>query len=178
MFLMAMVAAAGIPVPATDQAMTAAYVDLCTRDGGVPQGVLALADREGWRSGGPGAPKGFDPAHDRFILAGDATLELDVRENMVRDERFDTCGITTAGPQAALAADVQAMLGFAPALHIGTSATFYATRENGVWKDASKLTRAEFAAAKAAGKFYSVVAGSTGTSSTVFSLRIRPAGSD
>ena len=173
MFLMAMLAAAAV-VPGTAGAMTAAYDTLCVQGDDSPQVVLALAERNGWRSGGPGAPKEFDPAFDRFIQAGDATLMLDVRAMTSHGERRETCGISTASPQPALVADVQALLGFAPSFHLASSATFFAVRQNGMWKDGAKLTRAEFAAAKAAGKFYSVVVGGTATHATVFSLRVRP----
>lgn len=171
MFLMAMAAA----VSGTGGAMAAAYDILCTGQDGSPGAVLALADRAGWRSAGPGMPDGFDPAFDRFILAGDATLKLDVRETIVRDERLASCGISTPAPQPGLVADVQAMLGFAPALNLATSATFFALREGGRWKNASALSPAELAAAKAAGKFYSIIAAGTEKSATLVSLRFRPA---
>lgn len=173
MFLMTMAAAAA--VPETGLAMTAAYDALCMKGDGSPQAVLAQADRNGWHRGGSGAPTDFDPAFDRFLQAGDATLILDVRETASHGERRAICGISTALPQPALIADVQAMLGFAPSFHVAASATFFALRENGKWKDGSKLTRAEFAAAKAAGKFYSVVVGGTAHRTTVFSLRVQPA---
>ena len=146
MFLMAMAAAAA--VPGTGGAMAAAYDTLCTGRDDSPGAVLALADRAGWRSAGPGMPEAFDPAFDRFTIAGDATLKLDVRETIVRDERLASCGISTQVPEPGLVADVQAMLGFAPALNLATSATFFALREDGRWRDAKAVSRAEFAAAK------------------------------
>jgi hypothetical protein len=173
MFLMAMAAAAA--VPGTGGAMAAAYDTLCTGQDSSPTAVLALADRAGWRSAGPGMPDRFDPAFDRFTIAGDATLELDVRETIVRDERLASCGISTPIAVPGLVADVQAMLGFAPALNLATSATFFALREDGQWRDAKAVSRAEFAAAKAAGKFYSIVAAGTEKTAALVSLRIRPA---
>ena len=175
MFLMAMAMAAAAAVPGTGGAMAAAYDALCTGRDDSPVAVLALADRAGWRSAGPGMPEAFDPAFDRFTIAGDATLKLDVRETIVRDERLASCGISTQVPEPGLVADVQAMLGFAPALNLATSATFFALREDGRWRDAKAVSRAEFAAAKAAGKFYSIVAAGTEKTATLVSLRIRPA---
>jgi hypothetical protein len=172
MFVMAMAAATA--APETAQAMTAAYQSLCVAGDGSPQAVLARADRSGWRRGGAGAPKAFDPAFDRFIQAGDGTLMLDVRENVSLGERRTVCGISTASPQPALVADVQAMLGIAPTYRAAASATFFALRENDIWSDGSKLSRAEFTVAKAAGKFYSVVVGGTEHDATVFSMRVRP----
>ena len=172
MLVMAMAAAAA--VPDSPQAMTTAYQSLCVTGDASPQSVLARADRSGWRRGGADAPKDFDPAFDRFIQAGDGTLMLDVRESVSLGERRTVCGISTGSPQPALIADVQAMLGVAPSYRAATSATFFAVRENGTWKDGSKLSRAEFAVAKAAGTFYSVVVGGTEHNATVFSMRVRP----
>ncbi|MFA6113106.1 MAG: hypothetical protein WC729_03920 [Sphingomonas sp.] len=171
---MAMAMAAAVAVPDSARAMTAAYESLCMAGDQSPQAVLALADRSGWRRSGADAPKNFDPAFDRLIRAGDATLMLDVRDSVSLGERRTICGISTASPQPALIADVQAMLGVAPTYHVAASATFFAVRENGTWKDGSKLTRAEFTVAKAAGTFYSVVVGGTDHDTTLFSLRVRP----
>jgi hypothetical protein len=172
MIVMAM--AAAVAVPDSARAMTAAYESLCMAGDQSPQTVLALADRSGWRRSGADAPKNFDPAFDRFIQAGNATLLLDVRDNVSVGERRTVCGISTSLPQPALIADVQAMLGIVPSYRLAASATFFAVRENGAWKDGSKLTRAGFAAAKAAGTFYSVVVGGTDHDTTLFSLRVRP----
>jgi len=171
-FLMAM---AAVPAtPDTARAMTTAYESLCATGDTSPQSVLARADSAGWRRGGADTPKDFDPAFDRYIRSGDETLLLDVRDSVSLGERRTMCGISTASPQPALIADVQAMLGIAPTYHVATSATFFALRENGAWKQGATLTRAEFAAAKAAGKFYSLVVGGTEHSTTIFSMRVQP----
>jgi hypothetical protein len=171
MILMAVLAA--VTAPATDKIMVTAYDQLCV-PGSASQAVLSRADRDGWQSSGPDKPKDFDTAADRFKTVGTATLKLSARETSGPGERFVTCGISVATAQPDLAADVQTMLGFAPALHFGTSANFFALRENDRWLDGSQLTGKDFAAAKAAGKFYSLLTLSHEGGSSVLSLQALP----
>ncbi len=171
MILMAVLAA--VTAPATDKIMVTAYDQLCV-PGSASQAVLSRADRDGWQNDGPGKPKDFDATADRFKVVGTATLKLSARETSARDERFVTCGISAATAQPDLVSDVQTMLGFAPALNFGTSANFFALRENDRWLDGSKLTGKEFAAAKAAGKFYSLLTLSHDGGASVLSFQALP----
>lgn len=171
MILMAVLAA--VTAPATDKIMITAYDQLCM-PGSASQAVLSRADHEGWQSSGPGKPKDFDAAADRFKTVGAATLKLSARETSGAGERFVTCGISAATAQPDLASDVQTLLGFAPAFNFGTSANFFALRENNRWLDGSKLTGKDFAAAKAAGKFYSLLTLSHDGGSSVLMFQALP----
>ncbi|WP_152616605.1 hypothetical protein [Sphingomonas sp. ERG5] len=171
MILMAVLAA--VTAPATDKIMMTAYDQLCV-PGSASQAVLSRADQAGWQSSGPGKPKDFDPSADRFKPVGTAILKLSARETGGHGELFVTCGISAATAQPDLVSDVQAMLGFAPALSFGTSANFFALRENDRWLDGSKLTGKDFAAAKAAGKFYSLLTLSHDGGAAVLSFQVLP----
>jgi hypothetical protein len=171
MILMAVLAA--VTAPATDKIMVTAYDEFCV-PGRAAQTVLSNADQDGWQSSGPGKPKDFDVTADRFKVVGTAILRLNARDTNEPSARFVTCGISVTTAQPDLASDVQAMLGFAPALHFGTSANFFALRENDQWLDGSKLTGKEFAAAKAAGKFYSLMTLSHEGGASVLSFQALP----
>ncbi|MGH6617382.1 hypothetical protein [Sphingomonas sp.] len=171
MILMAVLAA--VTAPATDKIMITAYDQLCV-PGSASQAVLARADQDGWQRSGPGKPKDFDVTADRFKVVGTATLTLNARDTNVPGVRFVTCGISVATAQPDLASDLQAMLGFGPALHFGTSANFFALRENGRWRDGSTLSGKDFAAAKAAGKFYSLLTLSHEGGAVVLSFEALP----
>lgn len=171
MILMAVLAA--VTAPATDKIMVTAYDQLCV-PGSPSQTVLSHADQDGWQSSGPDKPKDFDVTADRFKIFGTAILRLNARDTNEPSARFVTCGISVTTAQPDLASDVQAMLGFAPALHFGTSANFFALRENGRWQDGSMLSGKDFAAAKAAGKFYSLLTLSHEGGACVLSFQALP----
>lgn len=172
MLTMAMVMAAA--VSGAEPAMISAYSGLCTNPGDSQPQILARADREGWRRDGAGTPADFDATADRFKVVGDTVLKLVTSRREVADETIESCGISVLAPQPALWGDVAEMLGFAPAFEMSGSATFYALREDGAWRNGSGLSKADFAAAKAAGRFYSVMAVSSDSNASLFSLRIRP----
>lgn len=70
---------------------------------------------------------------------------------------------------------MQAALGFKPALDIGTTATFFAVSTGNSWRSGAGFSSAEFAAAKAAGRYYSIVASTTESYATIYALHVLPA---
>jgi hypothetical protein len=74
-----------------------------------------------------------------------------------------------------IVAAAQAALGFKPALDLGTSATFYAVRTGDAWQSGAGLNSSEFATAKAAGRFYSIVASTTESGAAIYALHVMPA---
>lgn len=68
-----------------------------------------------------------------------------------------------AVPANGLAAAAQDWLGFAPTFAMASSATYSALRAGDAWRSGAKLNSAEFAKAKADGRFYSIVVGDRGT---------------
>lgn len=159
-FFMAALAAVAPPVSAAragpvDHAL-AAFQAICATGPFTPDGALARADRQGWRSTGSELPKGFDAATMRIGPPASARLILTVSSNESSGERRDACGIGIESPTNGLASAVQQWLGFPPAMAIARSATFFAVRHNDEWLPGA-IGKAGFTEAKAEGRFYSIM---------------------
>jgi hypothetical protein len=154
--------------------MVSSFTALCVNGGPTAAAILSRADHAGWRASGDDLPAGFDPATDRIRRDGGSTIKLSVHENTVGTERFESCGVSAASAIPDTISTVQTMLGFAPAIRMGSSATFLATHDAAGWHDTSKLDRAAFSTAKAAGQVYSVMTNVSETGAAVFSLNPRP----
>jgi hypothetical protein len=152
----------GAPSTQAQQAVTS-FQQLCAAGPLSPKAVFARAEARGWRITGRDAPASFDPATQRLSPAGGPSLLLNVTTEASHGEQRDTCGIAIADPTSDLAAAAQGWLGFAPTFAMALSATYAALRAGDDWRSGAALTPAEFAKAKAEGRFYSIIVGNRGT---------------
>ena len=155
--------------------MVAEFEKLCGPQGQSTQAILAQADQAGWKTSADGAPKDFDPVTQRLKDSDQGLLKLSVATTQSAGEQRQACGLTSTSAIPGIAAAMQAALGFKPALDMGTTATFFAVSTGKAWKSGAGFTSPEFAAAKAAGRYYSIVAGSTESYATIFALHVLPA---
>lgn len=167
---------AGATTPSPTEIVAAAYARYCALPDSSQAAVLALADRDGWRIDGFGAPIGLDPSSQRFIGRDGVTLKLVTSERTVAGEVQDSCGISTTADLPDLVDATSALLGFAPAVGERSSATFFALHDAEGWHEGAGLDREAFVAAKARGQFFSVMTMSGEAGSSLFSLRFHPAG--
>jgi hypothetical protein len=150
------------------------FKSLCADGDPSPLHVFALADAEGWRRDGEGAPKDFEQTTDRFRVEGDRTLILRVIQSPNHGEEVETCGVSEDAPVAGLVNAMQTSLGFAPKISFGQSATFFALHTQEGWQDGGHLDQPGFLQAKAQGRFVSfAVLGGT-DASTILAVRARP----
>lgn len=156
------------------QPLASAFERFCSPQDIPTQAILARADRDGWQSKGPGQPKPFDRATERFKPSDRGILELTVSDTQSAGEQRETCGVSVAAAAPGIVAATQRLLGFAPALNLGTAATFYALRRGDRWQSGAALNHADFLAAKSEGRFYTIVAATTGASSSIYALRVMP----
>lgn len=165
--------------PVVDQAV-AAFQSLCGEVPLTPAAVLGRADREGWRSSGAGATKAFDHTSERLAPSGIGPLVLKVTSETSMGERRDACAIAIEVPTTGLAQVVRKWLGFEPSMALGRSATYFAVRKGEAWLPGG-LEGAEFARAKAEGRFYSIMVLDRGAEepdqgppATILLLRVMP----
>ena len=170
-FTLAAAASSAMPLPP----IVADFESFCGTQERSTQAVLAQADQAGWKSSATGAPKDFDPATQRLKNSDQGLLKLAVTTTQSAGEQRQTCGLTSTSAVPGIVAAAQAALGFKPALDMGTSATFYAVWNGGVWQSGAALKPSEFATAKAAGNFYSIVASTTDTGATIYALHVMSA---
>ena len=150
------------------------FQKFCVPPGASVQTVLAHADQDGWRKGGAGTPADFDPATQRLKDTDHGLLKLAVTTTLSRDSQELACGLSNSLSVPNLVPTMQAYLGFAPFLNMGTATTFYAVRSGTAWQSGAALSRPDFLKAQTEGRFYSIVVGSTETSSTIVELRVIP----
>jgi hypothetical protein len=170
---LAAVASSATPVPS----IVADFEKFCGPQGKSTQAILAQADRAGWKTNAAGAPRNFDPATERFKDSDQGLLKLAVATTQSAGEQRQVCGVSSASAVPGIAAATQTALGFKPALDMGTSATFFAVSTGNSWQSGAELTSSEFAAAKAAGRYYSIVASTTESSSMIYALHVLPSNS-
>jgi hypothetical protein len=158
------------------------FQQLCATGPLSPEAVLAKADAQGWRRTGRDAPATFDPKTQRLSPLGEPSLLLIVATETSYGEQRDSCGIGIAAPTRGLAAAVRDWLGFAPTFAMALSATYAALRTGDDWRSGSTQNHAEFAKAKAEGRFYSIMVADRGTEepdtpypASVMLLRVQPA---
>lgn len=94
---------------------------------------------------------------------GEPPLMLNVSTESSLGERRDACSIGIDLPNRGLAEATQDWLRFAPTFAMAKSATYAALRDGDAWRSGAALTHAEFATAKAEGRFYSIMVGDRGT---------------
>lgn len=159
--LVAALAAAVSPAPLIDL-----YATFCALDAGAGA-AIERARRRGWAPmAATGVLQGVrDPDDDWTLKAGD---------QHVASQRVSSCGIETKRTEPDLATALQRWLGFAPALRLATSATFYAVLADGAFVDASRLDPVAVAAARQEGCFYSIMAVSTPDGASLFRLNVTP----
>jgi hypothetical protein len=160
-----------MPVPP----IVADFERFCGAQGQSAQAILAQADQAGWKTSAPGAPKDFDPATQRLKDSDQGLIKLAVTSTQSAGEQRQVCGLNSTSAVPGIVAAAQAALGFRPALDMETTATFYAVRNGDAWQSGAGLTPPEFATAKAAGNFYSIVASTTETGATIYALHVMPA---
>ncbi|WP_420137685.1 hypothetical protein [Sphingomonas sp.] len=150
--------------------IVADFQSVCGAQNQSRDGILAEAKREGWTAR-PSAPAD-DGQTQRLIHAGADRLGLAVTTTHSAGEVRQACGLTSATAVPGIAAAAQSALGFKPAVDLGSAATFFAVRTGNRWRSATELTSAERAAAKTAGRLYTIVASSTGTSASIYTLHV------
>jgi len=163
-------ASTAMPLPP----IVADFESFCEAQGQSTQAILAQADQAGWKSTATGAPKDIDPATQRLKNSDQGLLKLTVSTTQSAGERRQGCGLTSTSAVPSIVAAAQAALGFKPVLDMGTAATFFAVRNGSAWQSGAGLKPSEFAAAKAAGNFFSIVASTTDTGATIFALHVMP----
>lgn len=120
--------------------------------------------RSGWHRAGSSA--------DLFKNSAQGRLTLKTSDEASASETREVCSISA---DSALKDTVQAaetLLGFKPAIDLGTSATFFAVRDRTGWQSGSTLSRTAFEQAKRDGRFYSMIASVGDYSSTMVALHV------
>ncbi|KQS03654.1 hypothetical protein ASG11_04850 [Sphingomonas sp. Leaf357] len=105
-------------------------------------------------------------------INAEGSLTLNVSDSESAGEARQVC---TVGTDQALSGTVQAtkaLLGFEPAVDLGTSATFFAVRDAVGWHSGAALGTSSFQAAKREGRFYSVIASNGDSSSQIVAIHI------
>jgi hypothetical protein len=168
---LAAVASSATPAPliVTD------FETFCGPQGQSTQAILAQADQAGWKTSAAGAPKDFDPATQRLKNSDQGVLKLAVATTQSAGEQRQACSLTSTSAVPGIVAAAQAVLGFKPSLDMRKSATFYAVRSGDAWQSGAGLSSSELATAKAAGRFYSIVASTTDSGAAIYALHVMPA---
>jgi hypothetical protein len=151
-----------------------AFASLCASGDISAPSVLAHADKDGWRREGAHLPQDFNPAEDRVKDTSQGVLSLRGGSSPVPSGHLNGCAISGEFQTPGIVAAVQGVLGFSPAFNLGTSATFFATWSDNSWHSAATLSRADFLAAKAEGHFFSIVASTTTTESSIMVMQPIP----
>jgi hypothetical protein len=167
----AAVASSATPVPL----IVADFEKYCGPQRQSPQAILAQADQDGWKTSAAGAPKDFDPATQRLKASDQGLLKLAVATMRSGGEQRQACGLTSTSAVPGIVVATQEVLGFKPAVDMGTTATFFAVSIGNAWQSGVGLSSSEFAAAKATGRYYSIVASTTETYATIYALHVLPA---
>jgi hypothetical protein len=168
---LATVASSALPVPS----IVADFMRFCGPQGQSTPAVLAQADRAGWETSALGALRDFDPATQRLKKIDQGWLKLAVATLRSAGEQRQACGLTSTSAVPGIVAAAQAALGIKPSLDTRMSATFYAVRKGNIWQAGAGLSLSKIAIAKAAGRFYSIVASTTGSGATIYALHVMPA---
>lgn len=167
-FTLAATIAGATPLPP----IVADFQSICGNNDQAPQAILAEAKREGWTARAPGSAGAADPHTQRLMHATPDGLELILTTNHSAGETRQTCGLKSTSAAPGIVQAAQEALGFKPALDMGSAATFFAIRTGAVWRSAYRLPPAEIGAAKAAGRFYTIMAHSDVDGASLYAVHV------
>ncbi|WP_156363658.1 hypothetical protein [Sphingomonas sp. Leaf357] len=155
---------AGVSVGASGGLMAREFGSLCLDRPSSTAAIRKRASDRGWHQ--------TDRRGELGEINAEGSLTLNVSDSESAGEARQVC---TVGTDQALSGTVQAtkaLLGFEPAVDLGTSATFFAVRDAVGWHSGAALGTSSFQAAKREGRFYSVIASNGDSSSQIVAIHI------
>lgn len=173
---MPLIGFAAMALASASPPIVADFAKLCEAPASSAQAILAQADRDGWRKSETGGSGRGASAAERFKDSDQGELKLVAEDTESAGERREVCGISTAAKVPDLVAATTAQLGFAPALNLGTAATFFAVRSGESLQSGAGLSQPAFLAAKAQGRFYSIMASTDDMGVRLFALHVMAPG--